>query len=52
MALDLTQMSNDEFSRISSGHRTPSMAPEYLKEGRIAQRTFPDVLLSVYIKPD
>ena len=28
MAIDLTQMSNDEFSRISSGHMTPSMAAE------------------------
>ena len=52
MAIDLTQMSNDEFSRISSGHMTPSMAAEYLKEGRIALRTFADVLRAVYIKPD
>lgn len=52
MAIDLTQMSNDELSRISSGHLTPSMAAEYLKEGRIALRSFPDVLRVLYSKPD
>ena len=52
MAIDLTRASNDELSRISSGHLTPSMAAEYLKEGRIALRSFADVLRNLYKKPD
>ena len=52
MAIDLTQASNDELSRISSGRMTPSMAAEYLKEGRIALRTFADILRAIYMKPD
>ena len=48
MAIDLTQMSVDEYSKISSGHTTPSMAAEYLKEGRIALRTFRDLLTALY----
>jgi len=48
MAIELTQMSNNELSRISSGQLTPSMAAQYLKEGRIALRTFADVLLGLY----
>ena len=52
MSIELTYMSENEFSRISSGHMTPTMAAEYLKEGRIALRSFRDVLLGIYPEPD
>lgn len=52
MAIELTQMSVDEYHRISSGSLTPAMAAEYLKEGRILLRSFSDVLRSFYSNPD
>ena len=52
MSIELTQMSADEYQKISSGSMTPSMAAEYLKEGRIALREFPALLRSIYDKPD
>ena len=52
MSIELTQMSADEYEKISSGMMTPSMAAEYLKEGRIALREFPAILRSMYDAPD
>lgn len=50
--IELTQMSVDEYNRIRDGNMTPSMAAEYLKVGRIALRSFRDVLLSLYPEAD
>ena len=52
MSIALTQMSADEYQKISSGMMSPSMAAEYLKEGRIALREFPALLRGFYDKPD
>ena len=52
MSIELTTMSASEYSRIRSGQLTPSMAAEYLKEGRIALRGFGTVLQELYPDPD
>lgn len=52
MALDLTISSEREYQHIRMGHMTPAMAAEYLREGNITLRTFPDVLRRFYPAAD
>lgn len=52
MQVHLTQLSADEYAHIQSGEMSPSMAAQYLKEGRIVLRTFGDVLRDLYPQPD
>lgn len=49
---DLTKASAHEYDNILHGNMTPSIAAEYLREGRIVLRTFGDVLHDVYHLPD
>ena len=49
---DLTQASAAEYDNILHGNMTPSIAAQYLREGRIVLRSFGDVLQEVYPAPD
>ena len=50
--IELTNQSAFEYDRIRFGRMTPSMAAEYLREGRIVLRTFIDTLRDMYPVPD
>lgn len=52
MEIHLTERAAAEYERISSGAMTPEMASEYLRDGRIALRTFSESLRDVYPYPD
>ena len=47
MSVELTEMSYEEYNRIRTGQMTPAMASEYLKEGRIALRSFRECLMEM-----
>lgn len=50
--IELTTLSETEYSRLSSQEMTPAKAAEYLWSGRIVLRTFPDTLREFYPFPD
>lgn len=50
--IELTTLSETEYSRLSSQEMTPEKAAEYLWSGRIVLRTFPDTLREFYPFPD
>ena len=52
MQVHLTQLSAEEYEHIRSGEMSPSMAAQYLKEGRIVLRTFGDALKDMYPRGD
>lgn len=49
---ELTKASAAEYDNILHGNMTPTIAAEYLREGRIVLRTFGDVLHDIYRGPD
>ncbi len=49
---DLTEASAAEYDHILHGHMTPTVAAQYLREGKIELRTFGDVLKDVYPEAD
>lgn len=52
MNIELTQLTAEEYNLLLSGHMTPAMAAEYLREERITLREFHTVLQSVYPHDD
>lgn len=52
MNIELTQLSAEEYDNLLSGRMTPAMAAQYLREERIALRTFDSVLRSFYPHPN
>lgn len=50
--IELTTLSEMEYSRLHSQEMTPAMAAEYLWSGRIVLRTFCDTLRDFYPYPD
>ena len=52
MEIRLTDRAAVEYARISSGALTPEMASEYLRDGRIALRTFSESLQDLYPRSD
>lgn len=52
MNIELTQLSAEEYDLLLSGRMTPAMAAEYLREERIALRTFSSVLQNIYPHSD
>lgn len=52
MSVELTQLSAEEYEHLRSGNLTPIMAAEYLKEERLALRSFTEVLHELYPGPD
>lgn len=48
MSFDLTQASSNEYNKLFSQQMTPEMAASYLREGRIALRSFGEVLRKFY----
>lgn len=52
MNIELTQLTAEEYNLLLSGHMTPAMAAEYLREERITLREFHTVLQNVYPHDD
>lgn len=52
ISVELTTQSSSEYDRLRSGQLTPSMAAEYLKEGRIVLRSFSETLRSLCPEAD
>ncbi len=52
MSVPLTKLSAAEYDNILYGQMTPSMAVNYLREGRIPLRSFADTLCGMYRNPD
>lgn len=50
--MELTLQSGQAYDHIRSGQMTPAMAAEYLREGRVRTRSFPEVLRQLYPAPD